>query len=102
MRRPWDRDEVTPTEAADLALHAALLVGAVDAGAAEERVESVVAAQRGEPFGLGAVTPLGGRTRITAGVRLSYRIRPGTPPKYSKASTWPSRKASWAWVANAT
>ena len=29
----------------------------VDAGAAEERVEPVVAAQRGEPFGLGAVTP---------------------------------------------
>ena len=44
-------------EAADLALHAALLVRPVDAGAAEERVEPVVAAQRGEPFGLGAVTP---------------------------------------------
>ena len=43
------------SEAADLALHTALLVRAVDARAAEERVEPVVAAQRGEPFGLGAV-----------------------------------------------
>jgi hypothetical protein len=49
---------VAPSEAADLALHAALLVSAVDAWAAEERVEPVVAAQCGEPFGLGAVTAL--------------------------------------------
>ena len=49
---------MAPSEAADLALHAALLVGAVDAGAAEERVEPVVAAQCGEPLGLGAVTAL--------------------------------------------
>jgi hypothetical protein len=49
---------VAPPEAADLALHTALLVGTVDAGAAEERVEPIVAAQRGEPFGLGAITTL--------------------------------------------
>ena len=53
-----DRDEVAAPEAADLALHTALLVRALDAGAAEERVEPVMAAQRGEPFGLGAVTTL--------------------------------------------
>ena len=41
-------------------------------------------------------------TRTTAGLRLSYRTRPGTAPKYSNASTWPSRNASCAWVANAT
>ena len=41
-------------------------------------------------------------TRTTAGLRLSYRIRPGTPPKCSNARTWPSRNASWAWVPNAT
>ena len=45
-------------EAADLALHAALLVGALDARAAEERVEPVVAAQRGEPFRLRAIAAL--------------------------------------------
>jgi hypothetical protein len=49
---------VAPSEAADLALHAALLVGAVDAGAAEEQVETVMAAQCGEPFGLRPVTAL--------------------------------------------
>src|SRR5215831_13976341 len=41
-------------------------------------------------------------TRTTAGLRLSYRTRPGTAPKYSNASTWPSKNASCAWVANAT
>src|SRR5262249_61927201 len=41
-------------------------------------------------------------TRTTAGLRLSYRTRPGTAPKYSNASTCPSRNASCAWVANAT
>ena len=50
------RHHVAPTEPADLSFHATLLVSALDAGLAEERVESVVGAQRDEPFGLGAVT----------------------------------------------
>ena len=41
-----DRDEMAPSEAADLALHAALLMRPVDARAAKERVKPVVAAQR--------------------------------------------------------
>ena len=49
---------MTSSEAADLALHTALLMSTLDARAAEERVEPVVAAQRGEPFRLGAVTTL--------------------------------------------
>jgi hypothetical protein len=53
-----DRDEVASPEAADLALHTALLMGPVNPWAAEERVEPVVAAQRGEPFGLGTVAAL--------------------------------------------
>ena len=48
---------MTSSEAADLALHTALLMSTLNAGPAEERVEPVVAAQCGEPFGLGAVTP---------------------------------------------
>ena len=39
-------------------------------------------------------------TRITAGVRLSYRIIPtGTPSNVAKARTWPSRNDSCAWLA---
>jgi hypothetical protein len=47
-----DRDEVPAAEAADLALDPAFLVRSVLAGAAEERVEAVVAAQRDEPLRL--------------------------------------------------
>jgi hypothetical protein len=50
-----DRDQVTAAEPADLALHAALLVRAGDAGRAEERVEPVMRPQRDEPFVLDAV-----------------------------------------------
>ena len=51
--RNWH--EVAAAEAADLALHAALLVRAAGAGLAEERVEAVVRAQRGEAVALDAV-----------------------------------------------
>ena len=44
-------------EPADLTLHAALLVRALDARATEEPVETVVAAQRDEPLRLGPVPP---------------------------------------------
>ena len=49
---------MAPPEAADLALHAALLMGTVEAWTAEERVEPEVAAQRGEPFRLSAIAAL--------------------------------------------
>ena len=50
-----DRHEVAASEAADLALHAALLMRARDAGLAEERVEAEVRAQCGEAVALDAV-----------------------------------------------
>ena len=53
-----DGDEVAATEPADLAFDTAFLMGAGDAGPAEERVEPVVRAQRHEPFRLGAVAAL--------------------------------------------
>ncbi len=52
------RDEVAAAEPADLALDAALLVRAFDAGPAEERVEPVVRAQHDESFGLETITAL--------------------------------------------
>ena len=52
------RDQVTPTEATDLSFHAALFMGASDAGEAEERVEAVVAAHGHEALGLLAVPTL--------------------------------------------
>ena len=45
---------MAPAEAADLALHAALLMRARDAGLAEEAVEAVVRAQRDEAVALDA------------------------------------------------
>ena len=45
-------------EPADLALHAALLVAALDARLAEEAVEPVVRPQRDEPFRLDPVAAL--------------------------------------------
>ena len=51
-------DEMAAAEPADLAFHAAFLMGAGDAGPAEERVEPVMRAQRHEPFRLGAVAAL--------------------------------------------
>ena len=42
-----DRDEVSAPEAADLALHAALLMGTVEAWATEERIETVFSELRG-------------------------------------------------------
>ena len=63
-----DRHEVAPAEAADLALHAALLMRARDAGLAEERVEAEVRAQCGEAVALDAVAsgehPRHGRLEI--------------------------------------
>ena len=50
-----DRHEAAAAEAPDLALHAALLVRALDAGLAEEAVEAVVRAQRREAVALDAV-----------------------------------------------
>ena len=47
-----DRDQVVAAEPADLALDAALLVGALDAGLAVERVEPVVRPERDPPVGL--------------------------------------------------
>lgn len=49
----WDRDEVTSAEAADLALDAAVLVHALDAGAAENESNPYWAPLRGA----GAVLP---------------------------------------------
>ena len=49
-----DRDEMAATEPADLGLHPALLVAALDPGLAEEAVEAVVASERDEPLGLDA------------------------------------------------
>ena len=63
-----DRHEVAASEAADLALHAALLMRARDAGLAEERVEAEVRAQCGEAVALDAVAsgehPRHGRLEI--------------------------------------
>ena len=64
-----DRHEVAPAEAPDLALHAAFLMRARDAGLAEERVEAEVRAQRGEAVALDAVAsgehPRHGRLRLS-------------------------------------
>jgi hypothetical protein len=49
---------VLATEPATLALDPALLVGALDAGLAEERVEPIVAAQGDEPLVLNAISAL--------------------------------------------
>src|SRR4030095_14409934 len=49
-----DGDQVPAAEAAALTLHPTLLVGALQAGLAEERVEPVVAAQGDEPLVLDA------------------------------------------------
>ena len=53
-----DRDEVAPAEPSDLAFHASLLMGALDAGQAEEGLEAVVAAHGDEPVGLDPTPPL--------------------------------------------
>jgi hypothetical protein len=52
----------------------------------------------------GMASGLKSASRLMRGKRASAmrRVRPGTAPKYSNASTWPSRNASCAWVANAT
>jgi hypothetical protein len=50
-----DGDQVAAAEPATLTLHPTLLVGALDAGLAEERVEPIVAAQGDEPLVLDAV-----------------------------------------------
>src|SRR6266498_4944711 len=54
----WDGDQVAAAEAAALTLDPALLVGALEAGLAEERVVAVVAAQGDEPLVLDAVAAL--------------------------------------------
>jgi hypothetical protein len=51
------RGQVPAAEPADLALHPALLVRALDAGPAVERVEPVVRAQRDEPLVLEPLAP---------------------------------------------
>jgi hypothetical protein len=66
------RDLQTP-EPADLSLDPALLMSALDAGLAEERLEPVGRAQRDEPFGLVAV----------AALRLSLRIAQWGPSDQS-------------------
>jgi hypothetical protein len=53
-----DGDQVLAAEPATLALDPALLVGALDAGLAEERVEPIVAAQGDEPLVLNAIAAL--------------------------------------------
>ena len=82
---PGHRDEASSSKASHLAFHAALLVRALHAGDAEERVEAVVRAQRHEPLALGAVPSR--RTLVTAEVRLSYLMSSGRPPKASAALT---------------
>ncbi|WP_248580894.1 hypothetical protein [Nocardioides sp. InS609-2] len=52
------RDQMAAAEPADLAFHTTLLVCALFAGNAEERVEPVVGPQRDEPLGLLAVPAL--------------------------------------------
>ena len=96
-----DGDQVTAAEPADLALHPALLMRAAHAGLAEERVEPVVAAQRDEPLVLHPVAALQDPVnRRPAGCRSGSAAAPH--PSAANASTWPSRNASWAWLANAT
>ena len=53
-----DRDEVAPAEPPDLAFHATLLVGALDAGQTEEGLEAVVAAHGDESVGLDPTSAL--------------------------------------------
>ena len=57
-RHPWDRDQMTAAEPADLALHTALLVAALDARLADEAVEAVVGPHRHEPVRLDPAAPL--------------------------------------------
>jgi hypothetical protein len=81
-------------QGADLAFHTTIHVRPVDAESAEEGVEAVMGPHRHEPGMFEPFRP--GAIRITAGFKLSSRIIPvGTPPKASKARTWPSRKDSW-------
>jgi hypothetical protein len=57
-RHSRDRDQVPAAEPADLTLDATLLMRPDQPGAAEERVETVMAAQRSEPLRLGPVSAL--------------------------------------------
>ena len=52
-----DRDHVPAPEPADLSFDAALLVGSLDAGQAEEGLEAVMAAHGDEPLGLDPAAP---------------------------------------------
>ena len=65
-----DRDQVVAAEPADLALHAALLMSAVDAGHAVERVETQVRAEQ-RPTGRDSTRARPNSTRDTAERRLS-------------------------------
>ena len=75
-----DRDEMAAAEPADLALHAALLVAALDAGLTEEAVEAVVRPQRDEPFRLDPVAA------------LQHLRRP--PPSSCRSGSAPARHRS--------
>jgi len=63
------RDHKAAAEAADLSFDAALFVGALDAGQAEEAVKTVVGPQGGEAVGLDPARPF--RTFSTADFKLS-------------------------------
>ena len=82
-----DRHEVAAAEAPDLALHAALLMRARDAGLAEERVEAEVRAQCGEAVALDAVAsgehPRHGRLEV---VVADAPRHPAEPPEGDRMS----------------
>lgn len=90
-----NRDQMSPTEAADLSFHAAFFVGAFEAGAAEEGVEPVVRSQSDEPAGLDPVPAAQDPGHGGFQVVVADQGRdPTEVPKGLKARTCPSRNAS--------
>src|SRR5206468_7088107 len=103
-QRAYDRDgdQMAAAETADLALDPALLVGARQAGLAEERVEPVVASQRHEPLVLDAAAASQDTDDRRGEVVVADPPRhPVDTPKWANARTCPSKNASWDWLANA-
>ena len=76
-----------------------LLVGALQAGLAKERVEPVVAAQRDEPLILDAVAALEDPRHRGAEVVVTDPV--GHPAQVGEPLNVALKNASCAWVANA-
>ena len=88
-----DRREDLQPHAFAPGLHAALVVPL--AGTREAGLDAVVADERREAVGQDAARELHPPHR--GGEVVVDRVRRGTPPKWAKARTRPSRKASWSW-----